>query len=162
MLGAKSQRKGEKVYKVVAAVSTLVLFITMTAHAADDLILGIWDNQEKDAKIEIFRCGDKFCGKIVWLKNPDYPEDSKGGVPGTPKLDHNNPDPQARKKPVLGLEIVKDFTYTGDNTWVDGKVYDPKSGRTYSGKMTLVTPNQLHLRGFIGISLLGRTTTWTR
>jgi uncharacterized protein (DUF2147 family) len=162
MLGAKSQRKGEKVYKVVAAVSTLVLFITMTAHAADDLILGIWDNQEKDAKIEIFRCGDKFCGKIVWLKNPDYPEDSKDGVPGTPKLDHNNPDPQARKKPVLGLEIVKDFTYTGDNTWVDGKVYDPKSGRTYSGKMTLVTPNQLHLRGFIGISLLGRTTTWTR
>ena len=162
MLGAKSQRKGEKVYKVVAAVSTLVLFITMTAHAADDLILGIWDNQEKDAKIEIFRCGDKFCGKIVWLKNPDYPEDSKDGVPGTPKLDHNNPDPQVRKKPVLGLEIVKDFTYTGDNTWVDGKVYDPKSGRTYSGKMTLVTPNQLHLRGFIGISLLGRTTTWTR
>jgi uncharacterized protein (DUF2147 family) len=162
MLGAKSQRKGEKVYKVVAAVSTLVLFITMTAHAADDLILGIWDNQEKDAKIEIFRCGDKFCGKIVWLKNPDYPEDSKDGVPGTPKLDHNNPDPQARKKPVLGLEIVKDFTYTGDNTWVDGKVYDPKSGRTYSGKMTLVTQNQLHLRGFIGISLLGRTTTWTR
>ena len=78
-------------YKMVMAVSTVLLFITISAHAAEDTILGIWDNQEKDAKIEIFKCGDRYCGKIVWLKNPDYPQDSKDGVPGTPKLDHNNP-----------------------------------------------------------------------
>jgi uncharacterized protein (DUF2147 family) len=41
-------------------------------------------------------------------------------------------------------------------------VYDPKSGKTYRGKMTFVSPNQLNLRGFIGIPLFGRTTTWTR
>jgi uncharacterized protein (DUF2147 family) len=150
------------VYKVVTAVATVLLFITITAHAADNAILGIWDNQEKDAKIEIFKCGDRYCGKIVWLKNPGYPQDSKDGVPGTPKLDHNNPDLALKARPILGLEIMKDFTYAGDSKWVEGKVYDPKKGKTYSGKMTLVSPNQLNLRGFIGISLLGRTTTWTR
>ena len=86
----------------------------------------------------------------------------EGRNPRNAETHHNNPDLNLRKKPVLGLEIVKGFAYAGDSKWVDGKVYDPKNGKTYSGKMTLVSPNQLNLRGFIGISLLGRTTTWTR
>ena len=131
------------------------------AAGADD-ILGVWYNQEKDAKIELFKCGAKYCGKVVWLKEPNYPEGSKEGVPGTPRLDNNNPDPALKHIPRLGLTIVHDFVFDGGNKWVDGKVYDPKNGKTYSGKMTLVAPTQLNLRGFIGISLLGRTTIWTR
>jgi len=141
----------------------MVLAIATAAFAANpDDILGVWDNQEKDAKIEIFKCGEKFCGKIVWLKEPNYPPDSKEGIPGTPKLDHKNPKHELTKVPVIGLQIVHDFTFSGDNAWKAGKVYDPKSGNTYSGKMTLVSPAQLKLRGFIGISLFGRTDVWTR
>ena len=134
---------------------------TVCAAGADDL-LGVWNNQEKDAKIEILKCGDTYCGKIVWLKVPNYPEGSDEGVPGTPKVDHNNPDKNLRKSPVLGLQIVHDFSYAGENKWINGRVYDPKNGRTYSGKLTLMSPTQLNLRGFIGISLLGRTAVWTR
>jgi len=130
--------------------------------AGDRDIVGIWNDEEKDAKIEIFQCAEKYCGKIVWLKEPNYSVDSKDGVPGTPKLDIYNPDLALRAKPILGLEIVKDFIYQGNNKWADGRLYNPENGKTYSGKMTLVLPNQLDLRGFIGISLLGRTTTWTR
>ncbi len=149
--------------KISILIACIALVLTTTCYAAGgDDVLGVWYNGEKDAKIEIVKCGAVYCGNIVWLKVPDYPEGSKDGIPGTPKLDHNNPDPNLRKNPVLGLEIVKGFAYAGDNKWVDGKVYDPKNGKTYSGKMTLVSPNQLNLRGFIGISLLGRTTTWTR
>ena len=149
--------------KISILIACIVLVLTTTGYAAGgDDVLGVWNNGEKDAKIEIVKCGDTYCGKIVSLKTPNYPEGSKDGVPGTPKLDHNNPDPNLRKNPVIGLEIVKGFAYAGDSKWVDGKVYDPKNGKTYSGKMTLVSPNQLNLRGFIGISLLGRTTTWTR
>ncbi len=139
----------------------LLLAPTVVFAGADD-ILGVWDNQEKSAKIELFKCGEKYCGKIVELKEPNYPEGSREGVPGTPKLDNNNPDPNLRKTPRLGLAIVRDFVHAGENKWVAGKVYDPKNGKTYSAKMTLVSPNQLEMRGFIGISLFGRTATWTR
>ena len=141
----------------------LILCLPIASFAANaDDILGVWFNGEKDAQIEIFKCGAKYCGKIVWLKDPNYPEGSKDGVPGTPKIDHHNPDPAHQKDPIMGLQIVHDFVHAGEERWKDGKVYDPKNGKTYSGKMTLVSPRQLDLRGYIGISLIGRTTTWTR
>jgi uncharacterized protein (DUF2147 family) len=127
-----------------------------------DAILGVWNNEEKDGKIEIYQCGDRYCGKIVWAKEPNYPAGSTEGTPGTPRLDNNNPSPALRKTPIMGLVIVRDFTFSGDDTWSGGTVYDPKNGKTYRGKMTLVSPSQLNLRGFIGIPLFGRTTKWTR
>jgi uncharacterized protein (DUF2147 family) len=135
---------------------------TATFAAGADDILGLWFNGEKDARIEIAKCAEKYCGKIVWLKDPNYPDGSKDGAPGTPKLDHNNPDGSLKKAPIIGLQIVSDFIYDSENIWKDGRVYDPKNGKTYKGKMTLVSPNQLDLRGYIGISIIGRTTSWTR
>ena len=149
--------------KHVGILLFLVLFSAVsTCYAAGEDILGVWYNQEKDAQIELFKCGEKYCGKVVWLKEPNYPEGSQDGVPGTPKLDHNHPKPEMKKAPIIGLRIVHDFVFVGDNVWKDGKVYDPKNGKTYSGKITLVSPHQLNLRGFIGITLLGRTAIWTR
>jgi uncharacterized protein (DUF2147 family) len=148
--------------KVSLCVAVIVMAAIAGLAAGPDDILGVWNNQEKDAKIEIYRCGQHYCGKVVEIKNPNYPEGSREGVPGTPLLDNNNPDPALRKMPRLGLVVVRDFSYDGANKWVDGKVYDPKNGKTYSGKMTLVSPNQLNLRGYIGISLIGRTAVWTR
>src|SRR5215469_6007328 len=89
----------------------LVLVMTVVAAhpvwAGSDDIIGIWFNQDKDAKIEIFKCGDNYCGKIVWLKEPVYPTGSKLGTPGTPKLDHYNPNSTHKRDPLLGLQIVQ-------------------------------------------------------
>ncbi len=148
---------------IVLLFIALVSVAGVPVFAADgDAILGVWNNQEKDAKIEISKCGGEYCGRIVWLKEPNYPAGSKDGIPGTQKLDHNNPDPKLRKTPIIGLEIMHGFSYAGGNKWAGGTVYDPKNGKTYRGKMTLVSPNQLNLRGFVGIPLFGRTATWTR
>jgi len=148
---------------LAALFAGMMLLSAFPLFASDrDSILGVWINEEKDARIELFKCGEKYCGRIVSLKEPNYPAGSEEGKPGTPKLDHNNPVPGLRTVPIIGLQIVRDFVFAGDGLWKDGKVYDPKNGKTYSGKMTLVSPDQLHLRGFIGISLIGRTTTWTR
>jgi uncharacterized protein (DUF2147 family) len=147
---------------VMQVLLSLVLLSPAALYAGVDDILGVWLNQEKDAKIEIVKCGEKYCGKIVWMKIPDYAEGSEEGVPGTPKLDNNNPDPELRKTPRQGLVIMRNFIHSGENKWAKGTVYDPKKGKTYSGKVTLVSPNELKLRGFIGISLLGRTAVWTR
>ncbi len=144
------------------ALALLTTIPALARAASGDDILGVWFNEEKDSRIEIVKCGERYCGRVVWLQEPNYPEGSKDGVPGTPRLDHKNPDPALRKTPIIGLPIVHDFAFAGDSLWKDGKVYDPKNGKTYSGRMRLSSPDRLDLRGFIGISLLGRTTTWTR
>ncbi len=149
--------------RIFISLVVLVMGVTAAAHAAgSDGILGVWNTQGKEAEIMIYKCGVKYCGKIVWSRDPNYPADSKEGTPGTPALDHNNPNPNLRKYPIVGLQILYDFMYAGAGSWTDGKIYNPDNGKTYSGQMTLLSPSQLNLRGFIGIYLLGRTTTWTR
>ena len=141
----------------------LFLVVPLSSMAAEpDAILGVWWNQEKDAHIELYKCGEEYCGKIVWLKEPNYPEGSKDGVPGTPKLDHNNSDPALRKTPVIGLQIVYGLSYAGDDRWKGGKIYDPKNGKTYRCTLSLDKRGNMKLRGFIGISLIGRNSFWTR
>jgi uncharacterized protein (DUF2147 family) len=124
-------------------------------YKADD-VLGIWYNEEKDAKVEIYKEKDQYFGKIIWLEEPIDPET------GEPKLDDENPDEELQKRPVMGLLLVKDFVYDGDGVWEDGEIYDPKNGNTYSCYMKLENINKLKVRGFIGISWIGRTTYWTR
>jgi uncharacterized protein (DUF2147 family) len=117
-------------------------------------IIGTWLNGTGEAKIEIFKTGDKFYGSIIWLKNPN---DNSGN----PKLDKNNPDQGKRSKPILGLLILRGFEYQGENSWEKGKIYDPKNGKDYSCNLSL-EGNKLNVRGYIGISLIGRTDIWTR
>ncbi len=148
---------------LIAVLALYVLFPVIASFGAgQDDIVGVWLNQEKDAKIEIFKCGEAYCGRIVWLKEPLYPEGSKEGVPGTPKQDHHNPDTALQKRPLMGLQVMQGFLFEEDNKWRGGKIYDPKNGRTYRGKITLVSPSRLDLRGYVGISLMGRTAVWTR
>ncbi len=135
---------------------SLLLFVTIAssvfAQKADD-ILGKWVNSSGEGQITIYKNGDKFFGKLSWIKDPNEN--------GKPKLDIKNPNEKLRANPILGLNIVKDFIYE-DNKWTDGKVYDPKTGKTYSGNMTMTGLNQLNMRGYIGISLIGRTENWKR
>ncbi len=124
---------------------------------ADD-ILGVWMNEDKDAHVKIFKEGDKFFGKIVWIKDPIDTET------GNPKLDKHNPDPELKKRPSLGLELLTNFVFDEDE-WEDGDIYDPKNGKTYSCYMEFTDKNDLNrlkIRGYVGISLLGRTTYWSR
>lgn len=155
----------KRALKVVCLWTVAVLALThalpVLAAGPDD-ILGEWNDEKKDAKIEIYKCSESYCGRITWLREPNYPADSTDGTPGTPKLDHNNPDATRTKDTVIGLNIVKGFRYDGENRWNGGTVYDPKNGKTYKGKMMLVSPSRLDLRGYIGISLIGRTTNWSR
>ncbi len=120
----------------------------------EDAILGEWYNTERDARIEIYKCGEKFCGKIVWLKDP-----LEGGKA---KTDKNNPLKEKRSREIKGLDILKDFEYQGNNSWEEGTIYDPKNGKTYSSIIKKEKDNKLEVRGYVGISLIGRTVTWTR
>lgn len=119
-----------------------------------DAILGKWVNSTGEAHVDITKKGDKYFGKIVWLKEP---KDEKGN----PKTDAKNPDDALKSRPILGLEILNNFIYE-DGKWTDGKIYDPKSGKNYSCNMTMKGNDVLNMRGYVGISLLGRSETWKR
>jgi len=120
-----------------------------------DAVLGKWINPSGEGQIQIYKKGESFYGKLVWLKAPNDEATNK------PKLDKNNPDKNLQSRPILGLEILKNFKFDGDNVYEDGNIYDPKNGKDYSCKITL-NGNKLKIRGYIGISLLGRSEVWTR
>jgi uncharacterized protein (DUF2147 family) len=125
-------------------------------------IFGEWWNQEKEAKIEIYPCDGKTCGRIVWLREPNFPANDAQGMGGKSKIDRENPDSSLRERPILGMNIVWSFNFAGENLWEGGFIYDPRDGKTYKCKMTLESPDRLNVRGFIGISLIGKTNIWTR
>lgn len=119
-------------------------------------IVGIWLTSGKNpAKIQIYQHGDKYYGKIISLANP-LDENGK------PKLDIKNPDEKLRSTPVINLVILKDFVFDGKDEWGSGHIYDPAGGKTYSSFIKLKDWNTMKVRGYIGLSLIGRTETWTR
>ncbi len=132
----------------------------MTANAQEQdsvamgKILGEWLTAEGTSKIEIYKEGNEFLGRISWLKEPERD--------GKPRVDDKNPDAAQRNRPLMGLMILRGFSYDGDNEWTGGKIYDPKSGNDYSAKMELIDDHTLHLRGYVLVPLFGRTETWTR
>jgi uncharacterized protein (DUF2147 family) len=121
-----------------------------------DRLTGIWEPSHGKARIKIDKIADKYFGKIVWLREPNDPATQQ------PKVDKNNPDESMRQVPLKGYRILKDFTYKGAGEWVDGTIYDPENGSTYSCVIKMRDNNTLDIRGYIGIKTFGRTDVWKR
>ncbi len=153
-----------KTKKIAFLGLAFLLFTCAAAFAQNpDAIVGKWLDGKGKSHIDIYKTPDgKYFGKIVWLKEPTYPMNDEKKMGGQQKVDRENPDPAKRKQPILGLVILRDFTFGGNKLWENGKVYDPEIGKDYKCKMTLTSPDALDVRGFIGFSLLGRTEHWTR
>ena len=114
-----------------------------------DRLVGRWLTESKD-QIEIYKEADKYFGKgVVTPENKD-------------RLDTKNPDERLRNRPLAHVTILKDFKYLGKGRWGKGTIYDPNNGKTYKCTITMKSDEEIKVRGFIGISLLGRTETWPR
>ena len=120
-----------------------------------DGIIGLWEPSSGKARVKIIKIGNKYFGKIVWLKEPIDPKTNQ------PKVDKNNPNEELRSVPLKGFRMLKDFVYEGSNEWSGGTIYDPESGSTYSSVINK-KGDVLEIRGYVGIKALGRTDTWKR
>ncbi len=138
--------------------TALLIICSIALQAQKNQIERIWYNQEKTSKIRVFLTTDgSFAGKIVWLDKPNDKETGK------PRVDKENPDESKRNTPLMDLVILRHFkpSASDPNVYEGGKIYDPKNGKTYCGKITF-KGNTLDLRGFIcSATFLGRTSTWT-
>ena len=135
----------------------LALLLAATVSAAPDVtdIEGRWLSGDGDGWIDIRIEDETLNGYIAGSPND---------VPGKPsRLDVENPDVALRTRELDGLKFLQGFRYVEKkNRWTDGTIYDPNSGKTYKGTITLVDLNTLKLRGYIGVSLFGRNDVWTR
>jgi uncharacterized protein (DUF2147 family) len=143
--------------KFFALLFTLVTFhqIAIAQDNSDDLI-GIWEPSSGKARVKIEKVGNKYYGKIVWLREPLDP------VTQQPKVDKNNPDESMRTVPLKGYRLLKDFEFKGKGLWENGTIYDPENGSTYNCTIKMKDKNTLDIRGYIGVSALGRTDVWKR
>ena len=137
----------------------VIIFFTFNSFAQTnqeaDKIIGLWQTGSGKGRVQITKYGNKFSGKIVWLRDPN---DAKGN----PKLDSKNPDVNRQKNTTIGITNLLGFTYEGNSEYDNGTVYDPENGKTYKCIMTLENINSLNVRGYIGFSFIGRTDVWTR
>ncbi|MEL6835158.1 MAG: DUF2147 domain-containing protein [Bacteroidota bacterium] len=127
----------------------VLAFFGLSAQQAADDILGQYWTEKREGKIEIFKQGDKYFGKIAWRKEA--------------RKDTENPDESLRNRNVIGIIFLQDFVFDGKDEWEDGTVYSIDNGGTYSGRIWLEDDGEtLKMRGYMGISLLGRTATLKR
>jgi uncharacterized protein (DUF2147 family) len=110
--------------------------------------IGLWLTANGNAVVQIAPCGQDLCGQIVGLvlgPNDPMPTDWTGA-------------------PQCGLTIFRTAPRVDANGQVaawSGSILDPRNGSQYSARIKLSQPNQLELRGYLGLPIFGRTQTWS-
>jgi uncharacterized protein (DUF2147 family) len=135
--------------KQVILISAMFAFVTNSF--AQQQIVGKWLSEDDEGITEIYQKGNFFYGKISWLKKPNDEN-------GKPFTDTENPDKTKRTQPLLGLVILKDFTYKSSE-WQSGTIYDPNNGKTYFCTIW-ISNDKLKVRGYWGVFY--QTQTWTK
>ena len=130
-----------------------VLFCSFTF--AQNSVIGKWKTIDDEtgkpvSVVEIYESKGKIYGKVIEVFNP---KNRKRVCENCSGDDHN--------KPILGLVVIKGLTKEG-NEYTNGKILDPKHGKLYKCYITLENADKLKVRGYIGISLIGRTQYWER
>lgn len=137
--------------KIILSIAALIM--PMAGAFAQDVI-GKWKLEDGTAIVEVYKSGDVYNGKIIWLEKPTEKD-------GSPAKDTNNPDSKLRNREILGLNMLHGLKKDG-NKYSGGKIYDPGNGKTYNCSMQ-VSGDVLKVRGSLDAKgLLGRTMDWFR
>jgi uncharacterized protein (DUF2147 family) len=129
-----------------------VLFLSActVAQTAGDSIIGRWHTEKRQAMFDFYRCNHEYRARMYPLEKPDL-------------LDTNNQVDSLKMRKLIGITTVHGLTYDSKGKrWVNGKVYNPENGKTYSCNCVVSEKGTLLFRGFLGLSVLGQTQTWTR
>ncbi|MBL8566102.1 MAG: DUF2147 domain-containing protein [Hyphomicrobiaceae bacterium] len=151
---AKPRRTSIRGLAAVALAGSAAL-IAGSATAQGPNELGRWYDDTGQGVVELYQCGSKLCGRIVWLRDPL-------GKDGKPLFDGYNPNPSMRSRTICGLQVLGDLARQSDGSLDGGWVYDPKVGKSYDAAMELENRNRLTLTGYKGVRFLGKSFTWTR
>lgn len=136
-----------------AMIGAVIVLASASAHAQTaEAVFGMWLNAGNGGHIEMAKCADKLCAKIVSIPNNDPPDG--------PKIDKNNPDESLRSRPIVGM-VILDQAYKNDEKSWKGTIYNPEDGKTYDVTVTSKSVNEVELKGCL-LTFLCRSQTWTR
>lgn len=144
----------KKIILLAGILLSMVAASFAQASTEGDLV-GVWLTEDKDLKVEFFKTGNTYSGKLLWAKSM-FEADGK-----TPKKDDKNPDEKLRSRSRQGIVNITGLTYAGGE-YENGKLYNPQNGSTYIFTAKLTGIDKLEGRGYMGLSLLGKTIKWTR
>jgi uncharacterized protein (DUF2147 family) len=138
-----------------AMIYSSFLFFTSLFYAQQPSVIGKWktiDDETGKAKsiLEIYEKSGKIYGKVLEILEAEHRNKVCSNCSGEDK-----------NKPILGMTVIKGLTKEG-NEYNSGKILDPKNGKLYQCYITLESKDKLKVRGYIGISLFGRTQYWYR
>ncbi len=134
----------------------VVCLIPFAAGAATEPVFGTWLSEKRRVMVEIGPCGDApdaACGRIVWMAKT---EDANG----KPFTDQRNQDESLRDRPIMGLPILTGFQKDGEDSWTNGRIYNPEDGKTYNSSLTLKDANTLLVEGCV--LFFCREQVWAR
>lgn len=129
----------------VSGAAALILAAVSTLAFAGTPIDGMWRAASGGGVIELHECGDALCGRVI----------DSDGLRAKPDLrDDSNPKPELRDRPIRSLDILHGFK-GGPTEWTNGRIYNPASGKTYTGTIKLLAPDRLRLSGCVVFPLCG-------
>jgi len=144
--------------KCAICIMLCFLVINAGAQSMQDAILGRWESTEKNLIVQVYKQGNAFKAKIVW-----FHDDDDTITPVEQRLDTKNPDKNLRTRKIVGADVLSGLIYNPkQNKWVNGRIYDSSSGRTWDATVWLTDQNTLRVRGFYLVRLLGKTLIFTR
>lgn len=135
--------------------SIFLLLFSISLIANSQSIFGKWNSFDEDTNkiesvIEIYKKDGKAYAKIIEITDPERKNATCIKCKG-----------KRKDQPILGMDILTGLK-KDDDEWSGGKILDPKNGKEYKCYIKLKDKNTLKLRGYIGISLIGRTAIWKR
>jgi uncharacterized protein (DUF2147 family) len=152
-------------FVIVAGITGLGTAVRAAAVPPGDRIVGQWLVESRDAIVDVSAHGEgdarRYEGRIAWLKDDRYHAEDGPDLDGKPVMDRHNPDPAKRQLPLLGSRMLWDLRFDG-NRWTGGRVYNSDNGHSYNCNLRLIDDDHLRLHGYVGISMFGGNTTWTR
>jgi uncharacterized protein (DUF2147 family) len=142
MYSLKIRRAGTAIGATLALALVALVAPATQAQGPARGVTGIWIDHTGQGAVEIGPCGERVCGRVVWLKNPGHK--SKSG------------------RLICGTQILGDLRPRPNNTWESGWIYNPEDEERFSAEIHLKNESTLLVTGYLGIKFLGETYTWKR
>lgn len=139
--------------KKLLMIMSALCILPLTSYAAETYSPeGLWLTENQRSAIRVEECDKGLCGRIAWIIEGGMQKDSK------------NPQLDLRNQPMCGLEIMHSFSQSDSNpnAWEGGKIYKADEGDIYNASAIVKSENEMTVRGYLGISLFGKSQTWNR
>ncbi|HER26473.1 MAG TPA: DUF2147 domain-containing protein [Rhodospirillales bacterium] len=139
--------------RILGALAAVFVMASMAGTGLAKEAKGVWLTESKKAHVQIYDCGSKLCGKIIWLREPNDEN-------GKPKVDVENAKESKRSLPLMGSNMISGMVRASSKLWNDGEIYNAEDGKTYSSKMEMTDDKTLEVSGCI--LFFCKAQTWVR